>query len=101
LAEFYVPEKNSSTYTLDPVSVFLADLVAQYPFLEPLLGGIEYQAADPFDVDGYCPAGFMFQWSPFGIEECGSDDPTKVHSGHDYLAAYWLASYYRFVTKEN
>jgi len=52
-------------------------------------------------MDGYCPAGFMFQWSPFTIEACGSDDPTKVHSGHDYLAAYWLASYYKFVTKEN
>jgi hypothetical protein len=101
LAEFFLPAKDPSTYTLDPVSVFLADLVAQYPFLEQILGKFKYQATEPFGVDGYCPAGFMFQWSPFTIDECGSDDPTKVHSGHDYLAPYWLASYHQFVTKED
>ena len=101
LAEFFVPAKDPSTYTLDPISVFLADLAAQYPFLEFLLEGYQYQALEPFGVDGLCPAGFMLQWSPFVIEACGSDNPTKVHSGHDYLAAYWLASYYRFVGKED
>jgi hypothetical protein len=101
LAEFYVPAKDPSTYTLDPISVFLADLGVQYPFLEQVLGNFKYQATEPFGVDGYCPAGFMFQWSPFTIDECGSDDPTKVHSGHDYLAPYWLASYHQFVTKED
>lgn len=101
LAEFHLPAKNPSTYTLDPISVFLADLVEQFPFLEELLGDFDYQSQEPFGVDGYCPAGFMFQWSPFIVEECGSNDPTKVHSGHDYLAAYWLASYHKFVSKED
>ncbi len=100
LAEFYLPAKDPSTYTLDPISVFFTDLVTQYPFLEEILGRFQYQALEPFGVDGLCPAGFMFQWSPFVIEECGSDDPTKVHSGHDFLAAYWLAAYHKFIDKE-
>ena len=101
LAEFYVPAKDPSTYTLDPFSVIMTDLAEQFPFLEEILGGFQYQALEPFGVDGYCPAGFMFHWSPFIIEACGSDDPTKVHSGHDFLAAYWLAGYHGFVTKED
>ncbi len=101
LAEFLIPAKDPSTYTLDPFSVLLTDLATLSPLLESLLEGFGYQALEPFGVDGLCPAGFMFQWSPFVIEECGSDDPTKVHSGHDYLAAYWLASYYRFVGRGN
>jgi hypothetical protein len=29
------------------------------------------------------------------------DDPTAVNSGHDYLAAYWLASAYKALSKSD
>lgn len=100
LGEYYVLEKDPYTYTLDPISVFLADLQADWPFLADIFGTVHYQALEPFTVDQYCPAGFMFQWSPYNIRECGADNPTKVHSGHDYLSAYWMASYHKIVTKD-
>ncbi len=99
LGEYLIPAKDPSTYTLDPVSVFLTDLQQQYPFLVKIMGEFHYQALAPFTVDQYCPAGFIFQWSPFNIDQCGADNPTKVHSGHDYLAAYWMASYHKFIIK--
>ena len=100
LGEYYVPEKDPANYTLDPVSVFLTDLQADWPFLTKIFGTAHYQALEPFTVDQYCPAGFMFQWSPYNIRECGADNPTKVHSGHDFLAAYWMASYHKVITKD-
>ncbi len=99
LAEYYVPEKDPSTYTLDPFSILMSELQEMIPLLDQLMGAINPQALEPFPVDQYCPAGFMFQWSPFNIEECGSDNPLKVHSGHDYLAAYWINAYHKFITK--
>ena len=101
LVEFYLPARDPSTYTLDPISVFLHDLEVQYPFLEDLIGEINYQAQDPFTVDLQCTAGFMFQWNPFAVEECGADNLLHVNSGHDYLAAYWMASYGNFLSKSD
>jgi hypothetical protein len=100
LAQYLVTPRLQGTYTLDPVSVLLHDLLVQYPFLEDLIGGVKSQALEPTTVDNYCPAGFMFQWSPFNIDQCGSDEPTKVHSGHDYIDAYWMAGYHKVVTKD-
>ena len=99
LGEYALPDRDPLTYTLDPVSVFLHDLQQQYPFLEKLMGKMNYQANEPATVDLQCPAGFMFQWNPYNIYACGADNPTKVHSGHDYLAAYWMASYHKAITK--
>ncbi|MBZ0274103.1 hypothetical protein K8I61_18840 [bacterium] len=99
LWEYVVDPRDPQDYTLDPVSVFLSDLIDQYPWIENLIGDFEYQANEPTTVDQYCPAGFMFQWSPFLISGCGANIPEKVHSGHDYLAAYWLASYHKFIDK--
>ncbi|MCZ7587169.1 MAG: hypothetical protein M5R36_29615 [Deltaproteobacteria bacterium] len=87
-------------WTPDPLSVFLHDLQTQYPWLIDIMGTWDVQARDPFPVDEQCPAGFMFQWNPFQVEACGTEDLTKVHSGHDYLAAYWMASYLGYVTKD-
>ena len=97
---YYLPPKDPSTFTVDPVSVVLHDLVVQYPALEPLLGDFQVQALDPFPVSGYCAADFIFQWSPFVIDACGEDNPRKVDPGVDYLIPYWLASYHGFLRKE-
>jgi hypothetical protein len=97
---YYLPAKDPSTYELDPVSVFLHDLEQQLPFLADLIGTVDYQALDPFPVSGYCASDFIFQWSPFVIHECGEDNPAKVDPGVDYLIPYWLASYHKFITKD-
>jgi hypothetical protein len=99
LEQYYLPARDPSSYTVDPVSVFLSDLLDQFPFLEELLGDISYQALEPFTVDLQCTAGFMFHWSPFLIDECGTDDPAHVNSGDEFIAAYWMASYHRAIAK--
>lgn len=97
---YYLEAKDPSTYTLDPVSVFLHDLEDQFPFLRDLIGSVDYQALDPFPVTGYCSADFIFQWSPFVITACGEDNPQKVDPGVDFILPYWLASYHGFITKD-
>jgi hypothetical protein len=98
-AYYHLPARDPSTYELDPVSVALHDLQVQYPFLEELIGGIDYQALNAFPVDQQCSKDFRFQKSPFLIEECGTDAPTSVYPGVDYLIAYWLANYHKYVDK--
>jgi len=51
-------------------------------------------------VDMQCSTDFLFQRSPFRIEECGGDNPKAVNPGVDYLIPYWLASYHKFVAKD-
>ncbi len=87
-------------WTPDPLSVLLNDLQTQFPFLEELMGEANVQAIEAFPVDQQCSSGFMFQRNPFDVEACGSDTPTIVNSGHDYLAAYWLAAYLGRLTKD-
>lgn len=96
---YYLPDRNPSTYTLDPASVALHDLMEQYPILEEIMGSVNYQALEAFPVDEQCTTDFLFQRNPFKIEACGSDSPEVVNPGVDYLISYWLASYHRFVDK--
>lgn len=96
---YYLPDRDMATYTLDPTSVFLADLQAQFPFLKDLMGTFEYQAQGAFPVDQQCSVEFRFQKSPFKIYECGVNDPTTVYPGVDYLIGYWLAAYHRLINK--
>ena len=97
--DYHVPARDPATYELDPTSVKLHDLQEQYPILEEIMGGVEYQALEAFPVDLQCPSGFRFQRNPFQFDACGSGDVTQVHSGHDYLAAYWMGAYYGNLTK--
>jgi len=97
---YYLPARDISTYTIDPFSVFLHDLMVDYPFLQQIMGNVNPQALDAFPVLEQCTTDFMFQRNPFSIDECGSNNPAVVNPGVDYLIAYWLAGYHRFVTKD-
>ena len=95
---YYLAERTG--YELDPISVFLHNLEVQFPWLENLIGGVDPQAIDAFPVPLQCSSGFLFQRNPFVFQECGVDDPTDVNPGVDYLIAYWLASYSKFIKKD-
>ncbi|MCZ7586053.1 MAG: hypothetical protein M5R36_23515 [Deltaproteobacteria bacterium] len=98
LFRYYLAARDPLAYTLDPLSVFLSDLMDQYPFLEQIMGGIEYQASDAFPVSEQCSTDFLFQRNPFQIGACGSDHPEIVNPGVDYLIAYWMAVYHKFLS---
>ena len=97
---YALPERDPATYTLDPLSVFLHDLMQTYPFLQEIMGNVKYQALEAFPVPQQCTTDFLFQRNPFRFEACGSDDPTVVNPGVDYLLPYWLASYHKFISKD-
>jgi hypothetical protein len=80
---------------LDPLSVSLYELQQQYPFLADIMGTVEPQAAEAYRVKYQCSSGFIFQRSMWAVS-CDQtvDVPSFVNSGHDFLAAYWLASAY-------
>jgi hypothetical protein len=85
---------------LDPVSVWLHDFAAAHPWFEPYLG-CGYQALDAYPVPYQCSTDFLWQRNPFAIS-CGEQEtPRKVQPGVDYLTAYWMASYHKFLTKEH
>ncbi|MDP8221798.1 MAG: hypothetical protein P9L99_00440 [Candidatus Lernaella stagnicola] len=84
---------------LDPVSVFLDDLMTQFPFLAEIMGNVDPQSLEAHPVLEQCSTDFLWQRNPFRIEPCGSDDPSVTRPGVDYLVAYWLASYHKFIDK--
>lgn len=96
---YFLPARDPSTYTIDPVSQQWYDLQQQIPILIELMGEIHPQALEAFPVDQQCTTDFLWQRSPFLVDACGSTDPRFVNPGVDYLAAYWLAAYHKFVTK--
>ena len=85
---------------LDPISIILSDILAQYPILEEMLGGIEPQAIEAYPVYFQCSTDYLWQRNPFRINCSYKEDLTKVQPGVDYLTAYWLASYYQFISKD-
>ena len=89
------------TTNLDPLSVFLDNLMEEWPWLAELLGNVDPQAMEAFPVLEQCTTDFLWQRNPFHVGPCGSDSPQVVNPGVDYLAAYWLASYHKFIAKEN
>ncbi|MCB9476889.1 MAG: hypothetical protein H6684_12625 [Deltaproteobacteria bacterium] len=85
---------------LDPISVWLHDFQQDNPWLADIMGSVNYQALRPYEVKYQCHSGFMFQRNMWATECGGSDRPEKVSSGHDYLAAYWMATAYGYLTKD-
>ncbi|MCB1152298.1 hypothetical protein KDL45_01520 [bacterium] len=99
--QYYLPDRDPDSYTLDPVSVLLGDLSDQYPGLFDLIfGHFHYQALEAFPIPEQCSTDFLFQRNPFQIYACGADRPTHVFAGVDYLIGYWMAAYHGFVTKD-
>lgn len=98
-SHYFLPARDPSSYTIDPVSQQWYDLQQQVPILIELMGEIRPQALEAFPVDQQCTTDFLWQRNPFQIDACGSDDPRYVNPGVDYLAAYWLAEYSKLVTK--
>ncbi|MBZ0270835.1 hypothetical protein K8I61_02275 [bacterium] len=85
---------------IDPVSVLLDNLQTQYPFLEELFGSVDPQSIDAHPVLEQCTTDFLWQRSPYRNEPCGSDNPLVTRPGVDYITAYWMASYHKFLTKD-
>jgi len=98
--QYALPDRDPATYTLDPVSVTLHDLIEEYPILGQIMGSVDPQALEPFPVDQQCTTDFLFQRNPFRISACGAHRPGVVNPGVDYLISYWLASYHKFIGKE-
>ena len=84
---------------LDPVSVFLYDLFQKYPTLEGIFGSTQVQALHAYPVFYQCFTDFLWQRNPFSIECGGVDEPRYVSPGVDYLVAYWMAAYHKFLGK--
>jgi hypothetical protein len=74
--------------------------MTDYPFLAELMGDVDPQSLDPHPVLEQCSTDFLWQRSPFAIDPCGVNDPTVTRPGVDYLVAYWMASYHKFIDKE-
>ncbi|MHA1568018.1 MAG: hypothetical protein ACTSXZ_00990 [Alphaproteobacteria bacterium] len=85
-------------WPLDPVSVFLSDLIDLLGIRE--LIDIEYQTKDPRPVKWRCPRSFMWQKTPYNID-CPGGDGTEVYPGIDYLLAYWMGRYYNLIEPGN
>ena len=84
---------------LDPFSVWLYELQQELPWLSEIMGTVRPQAAEAYRVKYHCSSGFIFQRNMWAICCSGEDDPSYVNSGHDYLAAYWLASAFGILEK--
>ena len=84
---------------LDPVSIFLVDLLEQYPGLAELLEGVNPQSLEAHPVLEQYSTDFLWQRNPFRIKPEGSDRPELTRPGVDYLVAYWMASYHKFIDK--
>lgn len=98
-ANYYLPPRDPSTYKLDPLSVTLDKIFAESAFMRDLLGNADPQAIKAFLVPYQCHSDFLWQRNPFVIKECGCDNPRDVSPGVDYLLAYWLSIYNKFITK--
>ncbi len=97
--EYYLPARDPSTYTIDPQSVKLHNLFDALN-IDSIWKMIYVQAEDAFPVQLQCPSDFLWQRNPFVITACGSNNPKHVNPGVDYLVAYWLASYHKFLIKD-
>ncbi|MBZ0274166.1 hypothetical protein K8I61_19155 [bacterium] len=103
IAEFQDPPVRDISFDipdwpLDPVSVFLSDLIDQLGIRD--LIDIEYQTADPRPVMYRCPASFMWQKTPYNLD-CAGGPGTEVYPGVDYMLAYWMGRYFDLIDPGN
>ena len=91
---YHLPERDPSTYKLDLVTSW----VKYFPFLAKTLWSVRPQAKEAFPISQQCFSDFIFQRSPYRIEECGYDIPTLVAPGIDYIASYWISVLHGFIS---
>jgi len=84
---------------LDPTSVSLHDLQCRFPALADIMGDVHPQSLVAHPVLEQCSTDFLWQRNPFRIEPCGSNSPDVTRPGVDYIVAYWMASYHKFIDK--
>lgn len=86
---------------VDPISVWLDELVKSIPWLEEQIGSkIEPQAKEAYPIQYQCPTHLYWENSPFRIVCDQPENWLYVYPGFDYLIAYWMASYHKFLKKE-
>ncbi len=85
-------------WPLDPLSVFLSDLVDELGIRWLL--DIDPQTQDARPVKWRCPRSFMWQKNPYYIE-CPGGDGTEVYPGIDFMLAYWMGRYYNLIDPGN
>jgi len=86
---------------IDPISVWLDELVKSIPWLEEQIGSkIEPQAEEAYPVQYQCPTHLYWENSPFRIVCEKPENWRYVYPGFDYLIAYWMASYHKFIKKD-
>jgi hypothetical protein len=86
-------------YTVDPISELLNTLMTDIPFLGQIMGTVNVQALYAFPVPQQCTGGFFWQDNPYSLGPCGNNNPEHTYPGADYLVAYWLGEYSKFITK--
>lgn len=96
---YYLPDRDPSTYKIDPASVDLSKFFKTLE-VEKFWKDIDLQAENAFPVQKQCTTDFLWQRNPFVMTACGCDDKKAVNPGVDYLAAYWMASYEKFLSKD-
>jgi hypothetical protein len=105
LADFIDPPSYQRGVTppvveLDPVSVWLADFFDQHPFLRQLLGvNIQPQAKEAYRIMDQCPTHLFWENSPFLTSCPNPENAAYVYPGFDFLFAYWMANYHKFIAK--
>ncbi|MHA1568974.1 MAG: hypothetical protein ACTSXZ_05855 [Alphaproteobacteria bacterium] len=85
---------------LDPVSIWITDFFEEHPWLRDLLGAeVQYQALEAYPIMDQCPTHLFWEASPF-LTYCEKPEmPRYVYPGFDFLFAYWMANYHKFIDK--
>jgi hypothetical protein len=86
---------------LDPVSVWLTDFFAAHPWLSQTLGvEIQYQTLQAHRIMDQCPTHLYWENDPFLTVCPNPENPAYVYPGFDFLFAYWMAAYHKFIPKD-
>jgi hypothetical protein len=105
LSDFILPPSYQRGVTppsaeLDPVSVWLTDFFAAHPGLAQLLGvEIQYQALHAYPILDQCPTHLYWENDPFLTTCPNPENAAYVYPGFDFLFAYWMANYHKFIRK--
>ena len=106
LADFIEPPSYQRGVTpppaeLDPVSIWLTDFFEEHPWLRDVLGvEIQYQAKGAYRIMYQCPTHLFWENNPFLTICPHPENAAYVYPGFDFLFAYWMANYHKFIRKD-